>query len=266
MYISYSIGGRFGNNLFQYFATKTLGHYSGKKYEYNLHLPNSLVIYENDFDHYYNSKSYTKWGANIYLSGYFQRDWIRHERKLVQSFFNEENKDSINNECCISDIYKAILTHYNENKEYIEGGSSDKDLTVHLRLDDFIHNNYNSEVLDTSFLIKYLSEIMKENNFERCVFVADKAKQQWEVDYMNKLKEAFPGSIIKSGNYLSDFATLYYAKNLFLCRSTFGWIASILSPHNKMTWFPEKANINSNQTLERIDDNTIIYKPDFMKL
>ena len=257
MSISYNIGGRFGNNLFQYLATKVIAKYTNKQYVYKT--PFSKVITDSNFEEVYNNckinSSYLE--GDIYLNGYFQTTyWINNEQKYIQSLLTIKNEDRINDEFTVKDIIEA----YNKfDKSVI----NEDDLVVHIRLDDFYHQGYNSEVIHPLFLRDYILDIMK--GYKRCIFIVDKLKREWEVEYM-KFMLTIPNSKILTNDMLTDFLILFYSRNLVLCRSTFGWIAALISPYNDKVWFPEQRPlINSHQIIPKFNDNSIHFNPIYMK-
>lgn len=272
MSISYFVSGRFGNNLFQYFATKVLGKILNKEYVFNnsptpltrdrennkIKVPNTTEIDEEMFNHIIEKVSDNNYNdvieGYIYVVGFFQtQNWISLYRDFIQSLFVEENKDKINNDYTISDIVKFV------NKIKPVG---DDVLFVHLRLDDFLHNIINSEVVHPDSIIKKIKEI---EGINRVIFVCDVVKKNWEKSYVNHLTSNVKNSIIVSNPLLVDFGLLYNAKNLMLCRSTLGWIACILSKENKRNWFPiNNSELFKTQTINRLNENTIVFTPDYL--
>ena len=257
MSISYNVGGRFGNNLFQYFATKVIGKYSNKNYVYKKRF--LTVIGDNNYEDTYNkcknNSSYLE--GDIFVDGYFQTThWINEEKDYINSLLTLDNTDKINDSYTVKDIVEAL-------NSFDKSSINEDDLVVHIRLDDFYHQGYNSEVIHPVFLRDYILPLM--NTFKRCIFVVDTLKKDWEREYMNILL-LIPNSISVTNDMLKDFSLLFYSKNVLLCRSTFGWIASLISPHNKKVWFPEQFPlINSHQIIPKFNDNSIHFNPIYMK-
>ena len=256
MSISYNIGGRFGNNLFQYFATKVIAKYTNKKYVYNNKF--SYIISDNNFEDIYESiKSNNSIEEDIYLCGYFQTTfWINNEKEYIQSLLNIKNEDRINENYTIKDIVIALESF---NNNIIDND----ELVVHIRLDDFYHQGYNSEVIDPLYLKDYILTLMKD--FKKCRFVVDHLKKDWEKEYMTTLL-TIPNSVAMTNSILEDFSLLFYSKNVVLCRSTFGWIATSISPHNIRVWFPEQFPlINSHQIIPKFNENSVHFNPKYLK-
>lgn len=259
MSISYKVGGRFGNNLFQYFATKVIGKITNKKYVYKASFEKEID--EIEFENIYKN-NICNIDNDIVLNGYFQKDfWITKEKEYMNSLLTENNNDRINDNYTVKDL---VLSLKNLNKEYIELVKNTGTLVVHVRLDDFYHQGYNSEVIDPYFLRDYIETVMRENNITKCVYIVDILKKSWEVNYMNIIL-SIPNSVMLNNDMLTDFSLLYYSSNLMVCRSTFAWIASACSLHNKKIWLPVDSNINANQKFNTLGDNTIVFVPSYMK-
>jgi len=268
MSISYFVSGRFGNNLFQYFATKVLGKILNKEYVFNgsktpltrgknnekIQVENMVEVDEEMFNEIIskNIPGYSIEG-NVYVVGFFQtQEWLTLHRDYIQSLFIEENTDRINNDYTISSIVK----HVSKIKPL-----RDDILIVHLRLDDFFHNAHNSEVIHPKSIIE---EINKIEGITTVMFISDTLKKPWEVSYINHLTNSVKNSIAISNSLLTDFGLLYKAKNLMLCRSTLGWIAGILSTENKKNWFPLNEEFK-HQTVNKLNNNTVIFTPEYLK-
>jgi hypothetical protein len=259
MSISHHVGGgRFGNNLFKYFATKVIGKYTNKTYRHNYRSCNHFIndsTYKQAYE--YCVKNPNSLEGDIFLDGYFQTDfWVVKEREFLNSLMTIENTDKFNDEYCIKDIAEAL-------KNFDKSMFGDNTLTVHIRLDDFFHKNENSEVLDPDFLRDYISNVMTENNFTKCVFIVDELRKEWEKKYMDKLL-SIPNSLKITNDLLTDFCILFYSPNLMVCRSTFAWAASACSIYNKKIWLPLKQNTHSHQVFNTLGENTITFTPSYM--
>jgi hypothetical protein len=262
MSISYFVSGRFGNNLFQYFATKVLGKILNKEYVFNgskipltrgvNKIENMVEVDEEKFNEIISKKEYSIEG-NIYVVGFFQtQDWLTLHRDYIQSLFTEENMDRINDDYTISGIVK----HVSKIKPV-----RDDILIVHLRLDDFFHNAHNSEVIHPKSIIE---EINKIEGINKIMFISDTLKKPWELSYVNHLTYSVKNSIAISNSLLTDFGLLYKARNLMLCRSTLGWIAGVLSTENKRNWFPLNEEFK-HQTVNKLNENTLTFTPEYLK-
>jgi hypothetical protein len=257
MSISYKVGGRFGNNLFQYFATKVIGKYTNKTYTYNKNF--EKVITDNTFQNTYNSLISNNLiiKEDITLEGYFQTtEWINKEKNYIQSLLTINNEDRINDQYLIKDIVEELNNFNYSIKE--------DELIVHIRLDDFYHQGYNSEIVDSCFLKEYILDLMSTHKFINITFISDSLRHTWEYEYMKNLLE-IPNSKLLNNTLLKDFSLIYYSKNIVLCRSTFGWISSLISLTINNIWFPEqKPLINSHQIIPKFNENSIHFIPKYM--
>jgi hypothetical protein len=266
MSISYYISGRFGNNLFQYFATKVLGKILNKEYIFNdskkpltrdsnnekIKIDNMVEIDEEKFNDIISKNEYLIEG-NIYVIGFFQtQDWITLYKDYIQSLFTEENTDRINNEYTISGIFK-IVNKINPVRDDI--------LIVHLRLDDFLHNIRNSEVIHPDSIIEKIKGI---DGVSKVIFISDKIKRSWEMSYIKYLMNNVKNSTSVTNSLITDFGIMYKAKKIMFCRSTLGWIAGILSKENTSNWFPINKEFK-HQTVNKINENTIVFEPAYLK-
>jgi hypothetical protein len=266
MSISYYISGRFGNNLFQYFATKVLGKILNKEYIFNdskkpltrdsnnekIKVDNMVEIDEEKFNDIISKNEYLIEG-NIYVIGFFQtQDWITLYKDYIQSLFTEENTDRINNEYTISGIFK-IVNKINPVRDDI--------LIVHLRLDDFLHNIRNSEVIHPDSIIETIKGI---DGVSKVIFISDKIKRSWEMSYIKYLMNNVKNSTSVTNSLITDFGIMYKAKKIMFCRSTLGWIAGILSKENTSNWFPINKEFK-HQTVNKINENTIVFEPAYLK-
>jgi hypothetical protein len=259
MSISHHVGGgRFGNNLFKYFATKIIGKYTNKKYVHNRRSWNHFINdsnYKQAYDHCVENPNSLE--GDIFLDGYFQTDfWVVKEREFLNSIITVDNDDRFNDEYCIKDIAEAL-------NKFDKSTIDETTLTVHLRLDDFFHQNNNSEVIDPDYLRDYITKVMAENNFTKCMFVVDEIRKDWEQKYMDKLL-SIPNSFKVTNDLLTDFCILFYSPNLMVCRSTFAWAASACSIYNKKMWLPLKPNTHSHQVFNTLGENTTTFIPPYL--
>lgn len=267
MYISYSLNGRFGNNLFQYLATKILQHKLkelGLEYTYvfNLFDNTSFIIKEDDYLHIltnlteYFPKLTNK---NIYLDGYFQYD--AHIR---------EYKDYITSEVCTADNIENInhtytMGHLMNVVKQTENIYSQDNLIIHIRLDDFIPEKVCMKV---GCYLKILDKILKEHSFSKVVIVIDKLKYKFEQDYVICIHTYLASKQIKVEYYqaslLEDFSVLYWAPYFLSSNSTFSYLAGLLGKHIK-SWCPVNTCYN-HQHISIFDDNTESFNIEYVTL
>ena len=262
MSISFIPAGRFGNNFFQYLATKVIGKYTYKTYVYKKNY--TFKITDNNYIETYNKLKSGELTIqeDITLEGYFIFiDWLKLEKEFIMSLINPDNYDKINEIFTVNEVVNSFLSL---NKDIISLVQNPLHLVVHLRLDDFYHQGYNSEVICPNYLSNYINQL----EYKKVIFVVDNLKQTWEKDYINIMLKEVSNSIVLSNTVLEDLSTLYYSSNLMVARSTYGWIACVLSPYNIKNYFP----LHNNQFPSNIDDiypyidkNTIVFTPKYLK-
>ena len=67
---------------------------------------------------------------------------------------------------------------------------------------------------------------------------------------------------VRSNSLLQDFSLIYNSEYTMLCRSTFGWIATLISSVNKKNWFPEH-EIDKMRIIKKFNSNSVHFKPNF---
>ena len=140
MDISYNLMGRFGNNLFQYIATKIIQNKLSlikRKYIYKYNLlqnDDTFIINDDNYFDILNNIDKIPLDKNIHLNGYFQFDkHIRDNKKYILSIMNENNMERINEKYNVSMISNKISSYTRRFRE--------DEVVIHLRLDDFLVEN-----------------------------------------------------------------------------------------------------------------------------
>jgi hypothetical protein len=258
--ISYKIDGRFGNNLFQYLATKILQlklKNNNRNYDYEYHLKineninDKFIVNDDNFLNIIENVHIIPLNSSIYLDGYFQFEkHILEDKNYILSIINEKNNENINDKYKVSDVSKKLNSFdqfnvFNENE-----------LVIHLRLDDFIgdkvcmhYENYFNVLSKIPYTIK------------KVTIIVDKCKQRWELEYLNLIysfciNKNLEVKIESGAELLDDFCKLYYAKNLLSSNSTFCYLAGLLGNH-KLTWCPSNYKVYPCQKIEKFNENTI---------
>lgn len=270
MSISYLVQGRFANNLIQYFAAKVLGRITNKSYVYNIIPDNSRRVGDVYFLDIYKNKDkiniddnlpeearrvgFAELSGNILLTEYYQQcDWIMQEKDFLRSLLTSDNEDRINESFKVSDIAKALNNFKHDQR--------DDELMVHIRLDDYLFQGYNSDIADPYDLVQYINSL----GYEYHTLVCDTLRAEWEKKYMQIMSTSLKNSKITNNDLLHDFCTLYYSKNTLSSRSSFSWIACTISPYNYKTYMPLRPFKNyPNQNLDKINRNTINFLPKYL--
>jgi hypothetical protein len=252
--ISYNLMGRFGNNLFQYIATKIIQNkllMINKEYAYNYNTKpeNSFIINDKNFFDILNDIYIIPINQNVYLDGYFQFDkHIRENKKYVLSILNENNIEKINDNYTVSQFYNKI---YSFNRRF-----RDNEVLIHLRLNDFLWENV---------CINYMQYVDIINNLpshiNKIIIIVDKCRDKWELDYLNiiyliSINKNLIVQIESGDDLLEDFCKMYYSINFLSSNSTLSYLAGLLGEH-KLTWCINNKIRYPHQCVEKFNDNTI---------
>lgn len=282
-YISYCNAGRFGNNVFQYIATSVIRHYLNKidplvqyEYEYLHHLKytNYNEVYadrkhpDTNIDELNFKEIYTtvKSGVNpfsekkwLYLNGWFQFDYFILENiEFVKSLFHSDNTDRISDGLTIDILMKFVDGYHTK----IGNEFNPNDLVIHIRLDDFVFNFYDANIISpTSYieLVKKITTVRRGTTEEvgKIFLIVDRPKRPYEFQYFRELNKHFSFKTL-SGDFFTDFARLYHAPNLVCSNSTFSWIAMLIGK-SRQNWFPINNGYWSNQQITRLREDSQLY-------
>jgi len=189
------------------------------------------------------------------LNGYFQKSNIfLYLRQILLKYFNVLNNTYINN-TYINNYYNIPNEHKISDfcgihtKHTIE---CDKSLILHLRLDDFIHNNSPPNIFDMVELSKYIDSI----SFTKLYIVCDILTKNWEIKYVNYFTNKY-NAIILNGTFMDDFNLLKLSNRLVTSQSTFCWIAAYLG--NAQEVFIPYSNFHKeHQILKECHENCTI--------
>jgi hypothetical protein len=253
MKISYGVGGRFGNNLFQYLAMKLIQFELLKKnrvYEYvfNINLENSFIVNDDNFFNILENVDIIPFDRDIHLSGWFQFDrHIIENKEYIRSVLNQENMEKINHNYTVSFLsfkLKKFQMRFNDNE-----------VVLHLRLDDFLPEKVCMHYNTYFYIFSTLPDGIK-----KVIVVVDKCKQQWELEYLNIIymlciSRNLEIQIESGGELLDDFCKLYYSKHFISSNSTFSYLAGLLGTHEN-SWCPSNRNRYPHQKIEKFNENT----------
>ena len=255
-YITFLSNGRFGNNVFQYIATKIIQSYLPDRiYAYQYTLPSASLFYIREEN--FNSVLAQLKQNNIHLfqeyrvivlDGYFQfNEYLEEHDELVRSLFTPRNHDQI----CPWLTMSMIASYVSE----YSSSFTEQDLVLHFRLDDFIMDGKNSAIIHFNSYLKLLEEI-RGSFTGKLYIIVDRLKYPFEIAYLHQFERYSP--IILHGSMLEDFARCYYAPNFILSNSTFCWIPLLFGPKRRH-WFPKNVGVFTNQKFDRLNDQSIIY-------
>jgi len=234
--------GRFGNMLFKYFACHIIKQVYGHTLTRNV---NDIVCRKtvSDDDWIQWSSSHQKdgydWGNfDLVLHGAFQQDLILNQhRDFFKSLIHEGNHDAINDIVSVRDIALPL--------QNVASMPQTNDLVVHIRLDDFNHNGYNSEIVH----VRHFIELIESLEFNRLFIVVDQIRNAYEETYMSHFRKYDP--ILIQQTVIEDFKFLIYAQNIICSNSTFAWMAAFLGNASNIWVFNNNFH-GRNQVLRTI--------------
>ena len=223
--------GRFGNNLIQYFAVKIfcanfLNYtYVTNRYELGSH----TIIPEVTLFNLLENNVTLNINRNIFLEGFFQNlSFLDKHREFIKSLFKSNNNDIINHhhyekKLVVKDLIVNIEEKPNEN-----------DLVLHIRLDDFIHQVYNSNILDVEFYINSVVESNLVYKWNTIWIVVDKLNNDFDKKYINLLIQRLNENGIVNikfhqKTFLEDWNFCIQSTNFISSNSTFALTAILLS-------------------------------------
>ncbi len=240
--ITFSNGGRLGNQLFQYVSARLLAELNGLRLnaDYNgsdtltptipdhgdLCENNSVAIEESkEIDNIFN-REYEK--RHYHLIGYWQNaDYYLPHRDKILRYFEE----------------KATLI------------TNKKDIVMHVRLGDYKHFGKNGNVLHPDY---YLN-ILKEEVFDNLYIVIDEIDEK----YLSNFDCYNP--IVISASEKHDFWFLTEFNKIIISNSTFAWWSAFLSNASKIytpdCWIRNCTDLTHNLTKIQ---NGIVSKAGFL--
>jgi len=209
MQVTYDTMGRFGNNLFQYFAAKIIGKIYGIEKVGNSS-GNVKILDDDQWEElclYYieNNTAKPQDCTTFHLHGFFQRSNIFNH-------FRDFLKESLTN-----DPDLAYLTC--DLKEFPDKN----DIVMHFRLDDFIHEHHNTEIIHPSYYINILDNL----EYNKLYIVSDNIRHEYEHRYIKYFEKYNP--IYIRGSHIEDFNFIRNSNRIISSSSTFCWLAAFLS-------------------------------------
>jgi hypothetical protein len=126
-------------------------------------------------------------------------------------------------------------------------------VVVHIRLDDFIHEGHNSEIIHPNF---YINELKKFTSPTNCWIVIDELKNEYEKNYINYIIKQCDliQFELKQSSLLDDWNTIRNASYVISSNSTYSWTACYFNDKAKTIVYPcSNNNPNSTQVLKMFD-------------
>jgi hypothetical protein len=220
--INYS--GRTFNNFFQYIFARLIGHYNDLQVVTEWKHPDFITVKEQshsgkfiipeEINDTFQRPRDLNWlqpgrysGKHVILKGYFQ-----------YSDFYDPNKEIIK-----SWIDLPQITGEHEN-----------DIVLHVRLDDYIGMTGKTVIHPIWYY-----NVLKNNDLlgKTLYCVVEEPKQEWEREYIKKLKKLIPNIKMKSGTAKGDWEFIRQAGIIICSNSSYCWWAAFLSNAKKVFSF-----------------------------
>lgn len=251
---------RLGNRLFIYWSAKLVSHIYGHEFvgEDTSILKDPIYIDDNNYNDIFISKKHDIKERDVIMKGWFQDLDIfgNYYRNIIKAIMSSNNGDKI--------YYKDILAKDFSKKSCpkLKIYPNEKDLVIHIRLDDFIHEGYNSNIIDINFYKK----VIDCKSWDRVIIVTDILNRDFEYKYIKELMRWIKCKvIIHSGSILEDWHLLRSATNLIVSNSTFSWSALVcgdakwvIIPNTKFYDHQKIVSIKDIKYCEIIDVNRMI--------
>lgn len=211
-------GGRFGNQLFRYWATQLLCYLHGHEFCGNnvSMLCNPIEVNDKMYIESICDKSFADTRRDLIVTGYCQNFDIFGNlyRTFVKQLMSSSNTYELYDGICINQLHEAM-----DQSMFV---LRPKDIVIHVRLDDFIQEAW-------SLKFSYYKEALGERSqWDRIIIVTDCLRTDAERSYVGKLIQSLGGEvIIHQGTMLEDWRLLRRAKNIIASNSTFAWTALI---------------------------------------
>lgn len=239
--------GRFGNNLFQYFASMIITkiYYDKIPNGSNVLIIND-ILYKELCEYYILNKKPKEIGNcnSIVMDGYFQYgDILNYFYDYLMDLMTESNDDYISSGIRVKDLLKKTEV----NKD---------DLVIHIRLDDYMHERHNCEILHYDY---YLS-IIKETQYNNLIIVCDRIRHDYEIEYMKHFECFKP--IYHQKSLIEDFIFIKSANKIVSSNSTLSWLAVFLSKAEEI--HVPQSYYHWNQRLWNIRNSSILHPIKFL--
>lgn len=244
---TFNIHGRFGNNLFQYFASKIIT----KIYQDIIPIGNDVFVIDDpiykELCEYYilnNKPKEIKNCRMIVLDGYFQYgDILNYFYDYISSLITEDNDEYISTGIKVKDLLQTVPVNKN-------------DLVIHVRLDDYMHERSNCEIVHYD----YYTSVIENTKYDNLIIVCDRIIKDYEIEYMSNFDIYNP--VYHQKSLLEDFIFLKSANRIISSNSTLSWLAAFLS--NAQEIHVPKSNYHVNQRLWNIRDTSILHTIKFL--
>ena len=168
---------------------------------------------------------------NIYLNAKFNYDHVLETTKPLHQIHSESpNKP---HRVIGDDVYYRWRSRHGSQIPNL-------DPLVTLRLGDFLHDGYNSEIIHYQWYQEAMAEMPGKKDILACIFRAREVKStpEQEEKYIGKLVKEDIGTITKTGSDLiADLKMRFSYDNIICSNSTFSWWGCFLGGAKNITTF-----------------------------
>jgi hypothetical protein len=249
MFIYHGIGGRVGNCIFRYLATRLL------KLLYNAEItPNTIEPYiifdDNNFniwlEYLTNTSKLIPIDKNLYMEGFYQYDMIYRtfKNELIQYIIEnpDENIETY-------DTFKFKPTEIIGKNPVIDISFN---TVVHLRVEDFLGANMGMNPLCIDYVLNKCEEPF--------LFVHKPVENDVDKKYIGYFKEKYPTANFYTEDVLKCYNLMRHAKVLVCSRSTLSWVAALFNEVNENVYMPINYGTIPHEKFQYPNDNTELYE------
>ena len=260
-------GGRFGNKIFQYLATRLFSIiYNFNFVNERISPPNKFEITDNIFIEWSNlilNNQLVSFAPNIYeFNGYYQHDKIfntyksqlinyikQHPQECITfdnsdvNFINTHIVESITKKSMTLQLEELFQNPPNIDKLY--------NTTIHLRIEDFLYIGW---AMNPQSIDKILNSCEKP-----FLFIHKPAYSELDKKYINYFKNKYTDAFFYDGSVIDCFNLMRTSKVLVCSSSTMSWVAAFFSESCEKIYMPRNSQTCSHQTFQYPNDKTEVY-------
>jgi len=215
---------------------------------------NPIIINETQLDRCIKTDTIKSLKCDIFLEGFFQDIYfLSNHRDYIKSLFVLDNNDVINYHHYEKKmVVKDLIIHIND-KEIPDTN----DLVIHLRLDDFIHQGHNSNIVDVNYYVNAVSKSYVAHRWNTLWIVVDKLSNDFDKKYIDVLIKKLEDNNITNiklhqKSFLEDWTFCIKSTNFISSNSTFALTAILLS-EMKYVVLPNELDWKNIIPIDKID-------------
>ncbi len=230
-----------------------------------LYVKNYIIINDSNFEYYFDNIDQLI-NKNIYLDGFFQKDYIylKFKNEIMNHIEKYDNIHYLYEDNYYEDVNrKYLLKDFIEDKNILN--EKIYNFVIHIRLGDF---NNRADFIEFEWYEKILN-IIKDDNPELLSFnnalIFDKIDNKKDTEYIDKCINWFNKNNInikcESNDMLTDFHIIKNAKTVICSMSTFAWSSVYLSKTVQLCYMPNYNFLmySNSPSFKHPIKNTILY-------